>query len=448
MSSGGDLVANFRKFVFRENLLHPDDQLLLAVSGGLDSTALAYLLKEEGYRFSLVHCNFQLRGDESLGDEAFVRQLAQQLDVRYFSTRFKLDQEKNAGESTQMVARRLRYIYFKKIMDEYKFTVLVTAHHLEDSFETVLLNLIRGTGLPGLRGIGVRTDFMAVRPLLEATRRQIRDYAESRNITWREDASNAADDYERNRIRHHLLPLFLNRFGMSTEGLAATLSNLRSAERFYQRGLGLDANPALRRTGEGFTLDRRTAGLGYVDTVTLLRHHTAHMGFSPEDYRQILTAPGYLEISSRRFVARVSPASIEFRAEDTVPAVAQVIDRLPFELQLPDTTFRLELVAMPGTLDQPGTLFCRFSGFPLHLRPRQAGDRFQPLGMEGSKKVKDFLIDAKVAPWERKESRVLTDSQGKIMALLPHRIDEAFAVRAPGTKVVRIRWESTNSDLH
>ena len=440
MIGGGGLVTKFREFVIRENLITPFDQLLLAVSGGIDSTTLAYLLKEEGYLFSIVHCNFQLRGEESTQDEAFVRELSQKLNVRFFSTRFHVAQAKESGESTQMVARRLRYTYFRKILDEYNLSALVTAHHLEDSFETLLLNLIRGTGLSGIKGIEARTDFVAVRPFLEASRSDIRDYALSRNISWREDASNDSDDYARNRIRHHLAPHFFRTFEMSKESLAGSLSNLRSAERFYRRGLGLGCNPALVKTGEGFTLDRKACQLGYSDVVTLLRYHVGYMGFTAEEYRQMLSATGFREVGSGSYLARVSPEVIEFIHKPSVTDAEYRLEYLPFVLQLPGRTIRFELVDPPGSLDQPNTLYCRFPGFPLHLRSRQPGDRFSPLGMKGSKKVKDFLIDRKVAPWHRELCRLLTDQEGQVMAVVPYRTDERYAVRDVISPVLRISW--------
>ncbi len=446
MSGGGDLVNNFRDFVQREDLLQADDQLLLAASAGIDSTVLAWLLKEEGYHFSIVHCNFQLRGKESTADEEFVRHLAYRLDVRLFTQRFSLPKDRLAGESTQMVARRLRYNYFKKILDEYKLKAVVTAHHLDDSFETMLMNLVRGTGLAGLRGIDPRTDFVVIRPLLEATKDEIRGYASSRSIKWRDDHSNDSDDYTRNRIRHHLLPQFLQSFGMSTEGLASTLSNLRSAHRFYEQGLSLRHNPCLVRSSHGFRFNRRTCPLGLVDTITLLRHHTGYMGFRREDYRQMLSVAGYRSIRSDSYVARVSTERIEFLPQTSLSTATYHVDGLPFELILPDRTLEIDLVRRPVRLDCPLTLYCRFPGFPLHLRPRQPGDRFQPLGMQGTKKVEKFFGDEKIAPWDRERSRLLTTGAGQVMAVIPYRIDDRYALRGGEERVLRIHCRMKNPD--
>ncbi len=446
MSGGGELVKNFRSFVSRENLLRADDQLLLAASAGIDSTVLAYLLKEEGYNFGIVHCNFQLRHAASTADQAFVRDLAYRLDVRFFTRTFNLSKERVQGESTQMTARKARYNYFKKILDEYGFNALVTAHHLSDSFETLLLNLIRGTGLAGLRGIEPRTDFVAVRPLLEATKGDIRAYAASRSITWREDQTNARDDYTRNRIRHHLLPQFSDAFAMSSEGLANTLSNLRSAYRFYERGMSLRYNPCLSRTSGGFQFDRAGCTLGRTDTITLLRHHTGFMGFRLEDYRQMLSGIGYRTIEAGGYVARISTLAIDFLPQTTVPKAKYRVDAFPFLLNLPERTVEIDLVSRPLQLEAPRTLYCCFPGFPLHLRPRRPGDRFRPLGMQGKKKVKKFLSDDKIPPWDRELCRLLTTSDGEVMAVIPYRIDDRYALRGTESQVLRIRWKSKNPD--
>ena len=180
---------------------------MLAISGGIDSVVLAYLLKELNLDFSLAHCNFKLRYDDSDKDAIFVNSLAKKLEVECYSVEFDTVSyaEKNKL-STQMAARELRYNWFDKLLSTHKYNYVLTAHHTNDNIETVLINLTRGCSLQGLVGIpDINGDI--VRPLLPFTRSEIEKYTISKNISWREDESNKSSKYFRNKIRHEVIPV-------------------------------------------------------------------------------------------------------------------------------------------------------------------------------------------------------------------------------------------------
>ena len=200
------MLSRFLEFSEREKLFTRGSRLLLAVSGGIDSMVMAWLFREAGIEYSIAHCNFSLRGDESDGDEEFVAAYARTSSISFFSRRF--DTMTYAGThriSVQMAARELRYDWFRSLIRSEGFDSVAVAHNLNDNVETFLINLSRGTGLHGLTGMSPRTGDI-IRPLLFATREEIASYASARGIDFREDRSNAEVKYIRNRIRHKVIP--------------------------------------------------------------------------------------------------------------------------------------------------------------------------------------------------------------------------------------------------
>ena len=202
------LLEQFKAFVRSTELIpDPTTTTLLAVSGGLDSVVMAHLFRLAGWPFAMAHCNFQLRGADSDEDAAFVQRLAETLAVPVFVKRFETSSyAAQNGLSTQVAARDLRYTWFAEICAEEAFEQVATAHHLNDSVETLVLHIVRSTGIKGLRGIPAK-NAQVIRPLLFATRDDIRAFALEHQIDWREDSSNASDDYTRNFIRHRIVPL-------------------------------------------------------------------------------------------------------------------------------------------------------------------------------------------------------------------------------------------------
>ncbi|PPK86522.1 tRNA(Ile)-lysidine synthase [Neolewinella xylanilytica] len=439
-----ELRRGFRAFVAREKLFGPQDRLLLAVSGGLDSCTLAHLLATEGYTFGMAHCNYQLRGEDSDGDERWVRELATRYGCAYHGRTAPPPHPRPAGFNLQIWARQVRYDHFKKILDEYHYTTLLTAHQLDDNLETQLLNLLRGTGLSGMRGVPLQTAFPVARPLLFAGKADILAYALAEGLTWRDDRTNAETDYLRNRLRHTVIP-GLRAAGLTDDNLRRTFDHLRSAERFYQDGLL--AHPAVTRTEDSLRIDRTLAGLGERDLLTLLWHYGKNLGFTEDQFRQLATKSGAFEVTSATHRAVVTEETILFRPKSNLVPVASTVERLPATVVFGHQKIRLDVVEAPAVLEERGIDFVRIPQLPLHLRARAPGDRFDPLGMQGRKKVKDFFIDQKVPHWERDLTPVLVDSEGRIVAIVGHRIANSFAVGPNDERVLRIRTERASPEL-
>ena len=438
------LIRSFTGLVREEKLFDQNTHLLVAVSGGKDSTVLVHLLLELGYPISLMHCNFHLRGEDSDRDEHFVRGLASRFGVKIYVTDIDLKAGAQARESVQMAARRLRYEYFKKILDEYYDyeATVVTAHQLDDSFETALINFLRGTGLAGLKGIDP-SYHNTVRPLLSSSRAEIDAYARERSIVWREDASNATGAYLRNRVRHQLLPVF-DDLGLTPTVLARNLRRLRSESSILNSALDSWTAEVPQRTRDEMVVDR--SEFGYMSTAMtelLLRHLTPFAGFTPEQYRQMVTVSGTRQIAGANTLAHITPTAFRFTP---LPAAREVRSAsytgLPFVHQTTEWYYLFEEVFRPNELDHREYLYLHLPDFPLHLRPRQKGDRMAPLGMGGKrKKLKKVFQDLGLTGLERAEQLLLCTADGVILAILGYAIAEPARVLPDDRHVLRISWQ-------
>jgi len=231
------MIEEFNRFIKHNDLFRPADKILLAVSGGMDSSVLAELFHLSGYEFVIAHCNFALRGKESDGDMEFVNSMAEKNNVAFYCTTFKTGEfAKKNGLSIQMAARELRYQWFNKILSETGCKFVATAHHLDDQVETFLINLTRVTGITGLQGIRPKMGNV-VRPLLFATRKEIESFATQNEIAYREDSSNKSDNYTRNFIRHQIIPQFEKINPEFKNILTQSIENLRNSAEIYNKHL-------------------------------------------------------------------------------------------------------------------------------------------------------------------------------------------------------------------
>lgn len=275
-------------FVQKEQLFAPSDRLLVAVSGGLDSVVLARLLHAEGYAIEIAHYNYRLRGEESEGDALFVEKLAQELDCPFWL------QSSNADESAAMkagnlqaVARELRYNWLQELKQRREAVCICTAHHLDDNLETLLLQLTRGTSLTGLTGMQPKLENGLARPLLNCSRTEIEDYARQQNICWREDSSNASDDYNRNRLRHHVTPALLKLQTDASERLSTTFDRLRLDEQLFHAGLEALWEKAQITPN---SIDRSKLPKDPALAQQLLYYKLRAYGFKGDQFRQMLAA--------------------------------------------------------------------------------------------------------------------------------------------------------------
>lgn len=444
-----DWCDDFRRFVSEEQLFGPQDRLLLAVSGGLDSTVLWHTLEQLGYNYTPAHCNFGLRAGESDGDAAFVRSLAaacsREPAMATFNTGARAVER---GISLQMAARELRYYWLKELAVRKGYDCILTAHHADDAIETMLLNFLRGTGLRGLTGIPLREGRLR-RPLLFTGRDRIAGVAEAAGLQWREDRTNAEDKYRRNHLRHHVLPVLRQLNPGLSATAAANFSHLRQALSLYDAGLQELTRQLRQEDPNGWQADR-SAVLRHPAGEALLYEWLTAAGFSAEQVRQARTAaPGtLLRSTAGRLLA--DGDRWHFRAgqpDDSVHLLAEGEHRLELAggaslewecgLPVPD-----RLAGEEGSclLDQ------QLLQFPLQLRRWEKGDRFCPLGMGGnSKKLQDFFTDQKINRLDREDSWVLVNGNREIVWLVGYRLDDRYKVTDHTSRCCRFVFRQVRS---
>lgn len=425
----------FLDFIKKHALISPEDKVLLAVSGGVDSMVLMQLFYEAGIACAIAHCNFCLRGTESDADEALVKRRASTFGIPFFSKRFDTSGYATAqGVSIQMAARELRYDWFNTLANTEGYSLVASAHHLEDSFETVVHNLTRGTSISGLRGIRPENDRL-IRPLLDFTKEEIRAWATLKNLEWREDASNSEVYYKRNFIRHKVTPLLkeLNPDLLNT--FRDTASRSAEVEAFF-----LDQMKRLRkenlRKHETITYLAKSK----VSGPHVLEHMLKPFGFNYTQCKEMVAA--FMEHSGREFLSKTHRLTVD--REDLV-----IDERETAELQEQWITANeggelkigQTLYQVRGSQGQPdkhelnernAILDMGKLNFPLKIRSWQEGDQFQPLGMRGKKKLSDFMIDRKIPVNLKRHVRVV-ESAGEIVWIVGLRIDDRFKV-TPQTK--------------
>ena len=230
-------------------------RFFIAVSGGIDSMVLVHLFQTIGFPFAILHCNFQLRGKESDGDMEFVRNYADKFDIPWSIGNFETKAyAKEMKVSTQVAARELRYDWFDEQLAEKEFDYVLTAHHADDSLETFMINLSRGTGLEGLLGIPAMNNTI-IRPMLIFTRDEIEAYAKENDIQWREDSSNASDNYLRNKIRHHLAPVLKDINPNFIDSFQKTIDYLQQSKSMVDDASALVFNEVCKKQNAEYYFD-------------------------------------------------------------------------------------------------------------------------------------------------------------------------------------------------
>ncbi|MBR5175637.1 MAG: tRNA lysidine(34) synthetase TilS [Bacteroidales bacterium] len=426
--------------------------VLLAVSGGIDSMVMAdlFLGSPHKYDISLAHCNFHLRGEESYADEAFVREWAGAHGLRFFKKDFDTEEYASAkGISVEMAARELRYSWFASLCEDHGFVALAVAHNANDNAETLILNLLRGTGLKGVLGMREVSPLPGssaslIRPMLGFSREEIKEYALSKGLEWREDSTNADSAYKRNLIRNEVFPLFskvnpsfldslnadMRRFSQVQEvadGFVSSLKPTVMSDNTIQLA-SLVETPhweyLLFRLLEPYGFNEAVIG----DMIELIKSGNTFSG---------------REFHSQTHLARTSRGSI------TVETVSREVGKLasdssivvsgPGEYSLEGVGFVVETSDIQEVRQPSGTTVANLR-FPITIRRWQSGDWMRPLGMKGCrKKLSDMFNDLKFDTFQKEKALVIADEGSHVHALIGYRIDESVAVRSSEGAVPAIR---------
>ncbi len=435
---------NFRQFIEKNHLIEPKQRVLVAVSGGIDSIVLAWLFAMSRYKFGIAHCNFHLRGSESDQDAIFVRQLAERLNVPFFMTDFDtITIAEKHKISIQQAARELRYNWFENLIGGEGYASYAIAHHFDDQIETFIINLLRGTGVSGLRGILPKSK-NCIRPLLFATRPEIEAFAIEQQLAYREDSSNLKDDYLRNSIRHHILPAMAAARPDFRSGFRRTFKNLALTESFLNSNINRLAKELLIQEDNFLKIDLKKLHQ-HQPLALILFELLKSFNFNSENAQMISDAipgtsgkvffsPTHRVVIDREFLF-IIPESRAETAEKEIKALINIDDKeiekplkLSFERKAKPEGWK------PFRNPDVGQFDMEKLRFPLEIRQPKIGDYFYPIGLGGRKKLSDFFTDLKISAIEKTKIRVIT-SGNEIIWIISYRQDDRFKI-TPETKTI------------
>lgn len=452
-------LTRFHEFSRRKGLIAERDRIVVAVSGGVDSTVLLELLAKEQEVFGLTiivaHFNFQLRGAESDGDEAFVAQRARHYGYEFYVERADTTEYARLQQvGVQEAARVLRYEFFDKLLLSSGFDKIATAHNADDNAETIMMNLFRGAGVSGLSGIPVyRNDRRIIRPLLFAERSEIMAFASEERLAFRTDSSNAKDYYTRNYIRQNILPPVKERINPNVVATLNRSSELfRELEAFlaytarqnYEAVVVHDSNEELQ-----LSIARLKSNPKLIQQYIVMLASQAFAG-STLEYEQVqrvleLTeglSGSRVEIDKNNTVYRDREHLVFKRTEGGSDFKFSVL--LERQYQFERFAFSSEILAYQGGVlnghegeyvdaDKVGT-------DDLILRSWKEGDWFVPLGMKSRKKVSDFFVDTKIPIYKKPFIPILETQRGEVVWVCGYRIDDRFKVTAETQRVLKLHF--------
>ena len=416
-----------------------NQKILLAFSGGLDSTVLLTLLHQLGYNVAAAHCNFSLRNTESDEDETFVKTYCKKLGIPFYIETFDTKTfAKDQKQSTQMAARTLRYTWFEELMEKESFDVLATAHHADDDLETFLINLSRGTGLRGLIGIP-ETNNHIIRPLLPFSRAEILSWAKIEQLHWREDISNSSRAYTRNQLRLDVIPNLKKSKKRFLESFKTTKEHLIKSQALVEDYLSLVYNLIItqRENGYQISIDKLKE---LPNTEALLYELLSPFGFT--DHKAVLDI---LNAQAGKYVISPSHRLLKDRnslilTENVIkePNKCHWIKKYQKNINNP-----LNISLTPTNkmgLTNLSTIYVdsEYLTFPLCVRKWQQGDVFQPFGMKGNKKLSKFFKDEKLSLAAKEALWILT-SDDKIVWVIGYRADDRFKVSEKTKSILKIK---------
>ncbi len=430
------------EYISRYDMLHKGRKSIVALSGGADSVALLLVLRQLGYRVEAAHCNFHLRGAEADRDEHFVSDLCSRLDIplhlAHFDTREYAALHK---VSIEMAARDLRYGYFMRLIDDIEAEAVCVAHHREDSVETMLINLVRGTGLHGLCGIKP-VNGRVVRPLLCVGRSDIERYLDARGQQYVTDSTNLEADVVRNKIRLNIMPLLRDINPSADMSMAATAERLCEAATVFDKAVDDAVEAVAEAHADGATISVERLR-GQTSPESVLYAILKHYGFQPQVIDQVhanlsaatgkmfqsathdlLFDRGRIIIEPRYCGIRPVSMPMEglYAIGESMSVRVETVDV--------DPSFRPSRQPMVATID------CAGVSFPLTLRQCATGDRMVPFGMKGFKLVSDYMTDRKKTLFEKRRQLVVADAAGNILWLVGERTDNRFRIGETTTKAL------------
>ena len=415
------------------------NRFIISVSGGLDSIVLLHLCRKLKLNFVIAHCNFKLRGEESDSDEKFVKKIAKKFKVEFYSKSFNTKELLvSTNKSVQMIARDLRYQWFDKLSEELEVNYVLTAHHLDDNVETVLINLIRGTGINGLLGIP-EVNNKVCRPLLIFSKDQLKSYAVKNKITYREDSSNEKKDYLRNKIRLDVIPELKKINSALLETFSKTSQKLQQSKLIVDDKIKDVINEISFNKGEELFFE--------IDKIKNLSNIDAYIYEIFKEYNftqwndiiDLLDSQSGKEIISKSHRLLKDRQYLILTKKNELDETSVIIKNTNEETKISIGTIIFSKVDKID-VKNPYSVFLDSTRlkFPLRIRNVMPGDYFYPYGMDGKKKVSKYLKDQKVSKYEKEKTLILETSKNEIVWLIGMRLDNRFSVTSETKEIMKI----------
>ena len=417
-----------------------DKKLLIAISGGIDSVVLTHLLSVLNFNISLAHCNFNLRNTASDLDTVFVKELAEKLQIKCFTTSFETEKiAKENKESMQITARNLRYTWFQETLQAHHFDFVLTAHHADDNLETFLINLTRGSGLDGFTGIP-EVNGNIIRPLLKFSRNEIESFAKENGILWREDQSNASTKYVRNKIRHKILPVLKEINPSLLDTFSKTIEHLKESAQII--------DDSIEKISKNVVLKENGIAKFKVDKLQQLSNPKAYLyqllktyNFSEfNDIYNLLSAQSGKQVFSKTHVllkdrdvlilSKRENLSEHQKAQEVTFSISKNTAKIttPVHLTLEEVTEQ--------SIQNKNTIYVSKESLkhPLIVRKWKNGDYFYPAGMQGKKKLSKYFKDEKLSLLEKQNTWLLCSADDSIIWVIGMRKDNRFKIETKTSK--------------
>lgn len=418
-----------QKYIHLHGLLKDNARVLVGLSGGPDSVCLISILNQLGYEVIAVHCNFHLRGEESLRDELFSEQLCKQYGLAYHKVDFDTTlYAKEHKISIEMAARELRYDAFRLLKAKWKAEAIAVGHHKDDNIETFLLNLSRGTGIKGLCGMQPKNDDV-IRPLLCLTRQEILEHLRLEGLEHMTDHTNLEDDYARNKVRLNVLPLLESINKGAMHNITSTIENLNEVQNVYRQAISAAIKECCiqKENGETHIIINRL--LQQASPISVLHELLSPIGFNKQQLKDVLAS---LNESSKIFMSQGRRLLID-RNTIILESLSYPSGMLEQE-ELPIEKVLIKKDPHIAYLDAD-----KLHG-PLTLRTPQTGDTFAPFGMKGKRKLlSDYLTDLKLNLFEKERQLLLMDGD-EIAWVVNRRSSELYRVDETTRRVIVLTW--------
>ncbi|MBP7369308.1 MAG: tRNA lysidine(34) synthetase TilS [Paludibacteraceae bacterium] len=426
------ILKKVELYIEKNKLLFPEKgKILVGVSGGRDSVALLDILIKLGYRCTVAHCNFHLRGEESDRDEKFVQQLSFNLNIPYYSVDFDtVNYAKQKNISIEMAARELRYSWFTSLAEKINAQAIAIAHHADDNVETLLMHLVRGTGLKGLTGISPKNGLI-VRPLLCCTRNEINEYIKNNNLSFIEDSTNQSVDFQRNKIRLQVIPLLEEINPSVKKVLSESIERFSEINTFYENAIEKIKKQLLTVDNDQLKINIDLL-CKQASPKTILFEILHPYGFNEsivqdiekhlhDESGKIFYSPTHYLIKDRKYLI----ISNKIKKNETTFFITENDSEISFPIQLSITRKKKEQNFVISKDNRIIQIDASLIQYPLTLRRWTNGDTFFPFGMNRQKKLSDFFIDQKLNLKQKAETWLLL-SQNQIVWVVGLRLDKRF----------------------